>query len=457
MDNFVADWLKSCRRTQKDDKDLVEWIRRNVGLESMLATIYQKTNPQGCKPENRLARTVAFLYAQVEGIRTFSALAKRVRKDDDFAEMCGFDLNKRRPHRTTFSRHFARLTEAGFGMRLQQAIVEKAIELGLVTGELVAIDSAEIEGHEAFAQIPKPTDGMTQSQKRAWQEQEAEQRLQDGYNLCFQDQVRKLPIHADWGCKRNSRGRTHQWFGYKIHVAIDAGGYEIPLMGLLTSASCHDIRGAYPLVTGIREKFPQLQPEYFLYDQAYDAKDLYAFHDHYGQRMIAELNWRNGQPPVGFDENMHPVCFGGLSHQYHSYDPKYDTLRFRPPYHCPGHYCCRFDDCPARERKIKVKDLRLHASPPRGSAKFRRLYARRTAVERTMGGIKDIHQANHCTLKGHAKVSLWVDLALATWTARKVVLALRSHRRGRPPAKRPRRPLPEQLRLDWPAALTIVG
>ena len=51
-----------------------------------------------------------------------------------------------------------------------------------------------------------------------------------------------LPRACDVGSKRNAKGHTTSWIGYKLHVDTADGG--IPIM---TSASTHDL--AIPLGT----------------------------------------------------------------------------------------------------------------------------------------------------------------------------------------------------------------
>lgn len=48
-----------------------------------------------------------------------------------------------------------------------------------------------------------------------------------------------LPKDCTVGCKRNSKGYTHSWVGFKLHV--DAADGYIPISGLVTSASLHDM------------------------------------------------------------------------------------------------------------------------------------------------------------------------------------------------------------------------
>jgi len=54
-----------------------------------------------------------------------------------------------------------------------------------------------------------------------------------------------LPTACSVGTKRNAKGHTTSWIGYKLH--IDTADGDIPVSCLLTSASVHDSQVALPL------------------------------------------------------------------------------------------------------------------------------------------------------------------------------------------------------------------
>lgn len=55
-----------------------------------------------------------------------------------------------------------------------------------------------------------------------------------------------LPTDCDIGCKKNSKGHTESWVGYKLHIETVDG--DIPIAAILTSASVHDSQVAIPLI-----------------------------------------------------------------------------------------------------------------------------------------------------------------------------------------------------------------
>ena len=75
-----------------------------------------------------------------------------------------------------------------------------------------------------------------------------------------------LPRACDVGTKRNAKGHTTSWIGYKLHVDTADGG--IPISCIMTSASTHDSQVAIPLGTLTAGRVESL---YDLMDAAYDS------------------------------------------------------------------------------------------------------------------------------------------------------------------------------------------
>src|SRR5271156_4036455 len=83
--------------------------------------------------------------------------------------------------------------------------------------------------------------------------------------------VSDLPTHCAVGTKRNAKGHTTSWIGYKLHLDVADG--DIPISAVLTSASLHDSQAAIPLATMTASRVINL---YDLMDSAYDAPEIKA-------------------------------------------------------------------------------------------------------------------------------------------------------------------------------------
>ena len=83
----------------------------------------------------------------------------------------------------------------------------------------------------------------------------------------LEEMIKDLPQLCDHGRKLDSRGYPQHWVGYKLHLDVADG--QIPISGLLTSASLHDSQVALPLATMTAQRLTNL---YDLMDAAYDAE-----------------------------------------------------------------------------------------------------------------------------------------------------------------------------------------
>ena len=96
-----------------------------------------------------------------------------------------------------------------------------------------------------------------------------------------------MEFQCDWGGKRDSKGKTSYWRGYKLHLATGDG--DVPLAAVLTSASLHDSQVAIPLMQKVSERATVL---YDLADSAYDAEDIKNFSRKLGHVPIIDINKR---------------------------------------------------------------------------------------------------------------------------------------------------------------------
>ncbi len=106
-----------------------------------------------------------------------------------------------------------------------------------------------------------------------------------------------LPKDCDTGTKRNAKGHTVSWCGYRLHgyklhgykLHIDAIDGGIPVSCLLTAAAPHDSQAAVPLATRTAGRVDNL---YDLMDSAYDAAGIRAFSERLGHVPLIAVNPR---------------------------------------------------------------------------------------------------------------------------------------------------------------------
>jgi hypothetical protein len=114
-----------------------------------------------------------------------------------------------------------------------------------------------------------------------------EKRLDAQLRRNLKENLAELPKHCAIGTKRDSKGHTYSWVGYKLHLDTIDG--DIPISAVLTSASLHDSQAAIPLAQMSQERVTSL---YDLMDSAYDAPQIKAFSQQLGHVAIIDQNPR---------------------------------------------------------------------------------------------------------------------------------------------------------------------
>ncbi len=157
------------------------------------------------------------------------------------------------------------------------------------------------------------------------------------------EMLKDLPKDCTVGCKRNAKGHTTKWIGYKLHMDTADGG--VPIRCMVTSASMHDRQAAIPRSRITEQRGTYL---YDLMDSAYDAEDLYAESRAAGRVPIIDKNPRNQKS--------------------------------------------------AHNRELKAR-RHAHFVPAK-----RARYKERSTVERAFGRLKDEFGARNLRVRGHEKV-----------------------------------------------------
>ena len=205
--------------------------------------------------------------------------------------ICGFAKRKDVPSESTFSRAFAAFAGTDLGKTVHNAMVTEYL-----SGELighVSRDSTAIVGREKAA---KKTPKIKVSRKKGRPDKEEKRqplepkRLDRQLQLTAEEAVAELSTICDRGVKKNAKGYTETWNGFKLHVDVNDTG--LPLSVVLTSASVHDSQVAIPLMKLTSGK---VQYCYDLMDAAYDAQQIWAQSKALDHVPIIDRNPRNGE------------------------------------------------------------------------------------------------------------------------------------------------------------------
>lgn len=251
---------------------------------------------------------------------------------------------------------------------------------------------------------------------------------------------RKQPADGDarWGMKKKPCGEgkgedRYAWFGYKLHLLV-CGETELPVGFTVTPANVHDSREVAPLLFQTKERHPELLAgtEYLVGDKAYDAKEIYRrAMEEYRITPIIPLNLRGEKEPPGICNHQGtPICPGKLAMVYAGNDNGY--LKYRCPAKCRKGVACplRVPCRPLKGYGLVVKlntrdDCRRYTAVPRETKKWERLYAKRTAVERVNGRLKEHLLVDDLRVRGIKKARVRLGLSLMVLLAGALAMAKR--------------------------------
>ena len=222
----------------------------------------------GRPEEDRAALARAFIAKAVFDVPTTRALIERLEVDGRLRRLCGWSGGDRLPSEATFSRAFSEFAESGLASRLHETLIERTMDGHLV--EHISRDATAIEAREKPRPKPK-----------------AASRLERQLTMTLPQMLADLPRACDVGTKRNAKGHTTSWIGYKLHIDTADGG--VPISCIMTPASTHDSQVAIPLGTVTAGRVESL---YDLTDAAYDSIEIWAHSILLGHKPIIDVNPR---------------------------------------------------------------------------------------------------------------------------------------------------------------------
>ena len=256
-----------------------------AGIEAFLL---MSPGSPGRPQEDRYALARAFVAKMVLNLPTTSSLIDRLRVDATLRRLCGWISVRRLPSESTFSRAFAEFAASSFPNHVHEALIKRTFKDSIVGH--ISRDSTAIEARQKPRKVEKPE---IVKRKRGRPKRGAEpvisqpRRLMRQQDQTLSQMLAELPIYCSVGAKRNAKGHTAHWIGYKLH--IDTADGDIPISCLLTSASLHDSQVALPLTLMTASRITNL---YDLMDSAYDAPEIFDYSRSLGHVPIIDANPR---------------------------------------------------------------------------------------------------------------------------------------------------------------------
>lgn len=251
---------------------------------------------------------------------------------------------------------------------------------------------------------------------------------------------------ADWGYKTYKGKRADgsiwekvsSWFGYKAHFLVDTT-YELPVGYKVTKASRADIEELMPMVQEAKgQHFETIQT--LAADKAYDSgPHCEKLYDEFGVKPVIDIRdlWKDTDETkalfpdrrdnVVYDYRGTVYCQCPKSNEryemaYCGFEKDRKTLKYKCPSAAYGMKCKGYAQCSEGTKGKLVRipleiDRRVFVPIARSSYKWQRIYNGRTAVERVNSRIDLSFGFEHHFIRGKAKMTMRVGLALTVMLA----------------------------------------
>jgi hypothetical protein len=257
---------------------------------------------------------------------------------------------------------------------------------------------------------------------------------------------RRRESDADWGVKKykgedengNAWEKVKYWFGFKLHLIVDAN-YELPVAYMLTKASL----GEQPVMRELFKSLAKTQPElvdncdHAMGDKGYDGTETITqlWYEHKIKPIIdIKRMWKDGESTrtlitksienVTYDYQGTVYCHcpktGEISKMaYGGFEEDRDSLKFLCPAMHYGVECKGAANCPVRKGlRIPLKENhRIFTPVARSSYKWKRLYNKRSSVERVNSRLDVSFGFERHFIRGLEKMRLRCGLSLCIMLA----------------------------------------
>jgi hypothetical protein len=259
-------------------------------VEVFVQTVWRGLPGRPAADRHELAR--AFTAKAVLDLPTTAALIERLQVDKTLRRLCGWERAGQVPSEAKFSRVFAEFASYGLPARVHEALIKKTHTdrlVGHIARDATSIEAREKPDKREEPQAQTPRRKRGRPRKGELVPAKEPRRLERQMGQTLDQMLADLPTSCDVGTKRNAKGHTTSWVGYKLH--IDTADGDIPVACLLTSASVHDSQVAIPLARMTASRLTNL---YDLMDSAYDAPEIEETSRALGHVPIIEANPRRG-------------------------------------------------------------------------------------------------------------------------------------------------------------------
>lgn len=246
----------------------------------------------GRRKSERLSLLKAFIAKAIYNFPTTRVLIDYLQTCPTLRRLCGWESVGEVPSEATFSRAFAEFAQGQLPEKIHEAMIKQHYSSKIAGHN--SRDSTSINGREKPVKKVKTEKAPAKKRGRPRKGEKRVPPPPKTLDIQLEQDVAKnreeLPTACDVGTKRNSKGHTTSWIGYKLHLDCIDG--DIPISAILTSASVHDSQVAIPLAQTSAERVTNL---YDLMDSAYDAPQIHEISRRLNHVPIIDHNKRRGE------------------------------------------------------------------------------------------------------------------------------------------------------------------
>jgi hypothetical protein len=347
---------------------------------------------------------------------SIASLRRELRRNAQLRDVCGFDLLKGMvavPSSWNYTR-FLHLLIDHYPLieRMFHRLVEGCREVLPDLGKILMIDGTSIS---SYARREGKREG-------------------DGRG----DRDADWAVHEYSGVHTDGRvwQRVKRWFGYTLHLVVDAE-YELPVGFKVTKASRSEMPVAHEIVDELAKEHGRMVEgcEYLGGERGYDdGKLIRRLWDDYGIKPVIDIRNCRADGDEGWVLGSHQnifynyrgevscVCYRSgeqRSMAYGGFEKARGTLKYRCPARHYGFDCKSAEECGVggAVRIALSEDRRIFTPLARSSYAWKRIYSKRTAVERVNSRLDGPFSLDRHFIRGLAKMRLKCSLSLCVMLA----------------------------------------
>ncbi|MBI4295038.1 MAG: transposase [Chloroflexi bacterium] len=307
------------------------------------------------------------------GLGSTDALIRELRNNPYLAGACG--VAGAIPHKATFSRFFAKLSELPFCGLVQEVSRELVRQHHAALpgfGDRVAMDSTTIKAWSNGGQSPK------------------------------------ADPDAGWAVKKNTHGKNEFTYGYKLHLLVDSE-YELPIAATITPGNANDAPQAKHLLASAREHLPGFAPRWLTADKGYDGAEMFRMvSEDYGAIPVIDVRQFKKQRETRPCEAVPFSTPSGIRYRCHRQPYSPECPRFPKCPLLPIFADGELNEVPPPEPRYNERYCRV----PYGSPEWKAVFRTRGAVERTFSRLKGQRALNRVTVRRLPKLTVHCYLSL---------------------------------------------